>query len=388
MIGLVNDALVDLQGALLSRTLYPQGHPQTTGAEERAIKALTEVLSREPVVELFAVDNRVIFDNEVLPSSANLSRTLFRAARLGGVDRLTLQRGIEVDELTAFLDQLSAGIANHEFELVPSEHLRFSSLEDLDLTGFEPGIETADASHQAEAGRASVALHDVWDRVADSNRLDSGTLKDIVSTMSRVISETEGAVIPLAPLKMHDEYTFVHTINVAMLSTSLGQVLGFDENAAHELSIAALLHDVGKRTIPKEVLNKAGKFTDDEFTLMKNHTVEGARILLNTPNVPEIAPIVAFEHHIRADLSGYPKVPRDWRLNLASRIVQVADVFDALRTNRPYRAGMPIKKIVDIMMGDVGHFFDADLLLVFIQQVIARGVPAAADEIGLDNFDD
>ena len=92
-------------------------------------------------------------------------------------------------------------------------------------------------------------------------------------------------------------------------------------------------------------------------------------MLLATPQVPELSVVVAYEHHIRADGSGYPKVPKGWKLNLASRIVQVADVFDALRTNRPYRKALPLPKIIDIMKKDVGTFFDADLLDLFFEYV-------------------
>ena len=86
--------------------------------------------------------------------------------------------------------------------------------------------------------------------------------------------------------------------------------------------------------------------------------------------------MVAYEHHVRADGNGYPRVPRSWNLNLASRIVQLADVFDALRTNRPYRPSQPVPKIVEIMKHDVGTFFDADLLRVFFEDVVSRGMLA------------
>jgi HD-GYP domain-containing protein (c-di-GMP phosphodiesterase class II) len=108
---------------------------------------------------------------------------------------------------------------------------------------------------------------------------------------------------------------------------------------------------------------------------MEIHPVEGARMLINTPGVPDLAPIVAFEHHIRPDGGGYPKVPRGWRLSLASRVVQLVDVFDALRTNRTYRPGLPLPRIVEVMKSEVGTFFDADLLQVFLQEVVSRGLP-------------
>ena len=96
--------------------------------------------------------------------------------------------------------------------------------------------------------------------------------------------------------------------------------------------------------------------------------------------MPEIAVVVAYEHHVRADGGGYPRVPKNWRLSLASRIVQLADVFDALRTNRPYRPGLPLPRIIDVMRNEAGTFFDADLLNVFFQEVVSRGIPDPASE--------
>jgi HD-GYP domain-containing protein (c-di-GMP phosphodiesterase class II) len=141
------------------------------------------------------------------------------------------------------------------------------------------------------------------------------------------------------------------------------------------VGISALLHDVGKVDVSLKLLNKMGRFTEEEYRAMQIHPVAGARLLLKTPGVPDLATIVAFEHHIRFDGGGYPWVPRSWKVNLASRIIQLADVFDALRTHRPYRPGMPLEKVVSIMKGDAGTYFDPDLLRIFLEHVISRGVP-------------
>lgn len=286
VIDIVNSALLEMQGALLARSLYPEGHPRIRVCEDRARESLNEVLRRNAEITLFAIDNRVVTGTE------------FRAPSLS--------------------------------------------------------------------------------ELADIGDANGSRICDIVTCLSNVVSASASTMIPLAPLKRHDEYTFVHTMNVAVLSTSLAEAVGFDRQDAHEVSIAALLHDVGKQAIPETILNKNGRFTDQERAIMELHPVEGARMLLNTPGVPELAAVVAYEHHIRVDGSGYPAVPKNWRLSLASRVVQIADVFDALRTHRPYRAGMPVPKIVELMRNDVGLFFDADLLHVFLTRVIARGIPEEA----------
>ncbi|HKQ62661.1 MAG TPA: HD domain-containing phosphohydrolase [Candidatus Polarisedimenticolaceae bacterium] len=377
MIKTVNAAVLEIQGALLARALYPAGHPRIRHSEERAYRLLHEILEKRPEVSLFAVDERVIFDNEILPSSASLVDAMFRMLHMCGVDQITFRRGLREDEVRALLDGLARGDAGVSRQLEPSAHVGLSFLREF---GDRPEEQTLGVvpSVLSYAEQAADVLPEVWTGLGDRYKLDSGLLGDIVACLSKVVVDSAGALLPLAPLKRHDEYTFVHTINVAIMSTTMSEALGFDPEQAHELSISALLHDVGKQAVPKEILNKAGRYTEEEFRVMQTHPVEGARILFNTPGVPEISTVVAYEHHVRADGGGYPKVPRGWKLNLASRIVQLADVFDALRTHRPYRPGLPIPKVVEMMKHDIGTFFDADLLQIFFERVISRGLPEAA----------
>jgi len=372
LIGNVNTALMEMQGALVARSLYPMGHPRIASCEQRAGSMLREVLKRLPEITLFSLDDRVIFNGEILPSSSSLTDTLFPMLQQRGVDQLTFRQGLEDRDLGEFLNALASAdpVAS---PLRSTPHIGLGFLKHGAQTDNPLGRPKAATLSYAED--AADVLSDVWQGVGEGEQLNTGVLGEIVSCISKVIDDSPGVMLPLAPLKQHDEYTFVHTVNVAILSVALGEAMGFDAHTCHELSIAALLHDVGKQAIPREILDKQGRFTEEEFRVMQLHTTEGARLLLNTPGVPELAPIVAYEHHVRMDGTGYPRMPRGWKLNLASRIVQMADVFDALRTTRPYRTGLPVPRVVEVMRHDVGTFFDEDLLRIFFEQVIARGIP-------------
>jgi len=379
MSGVISHALMEMQGALVARSLYPVGHPRIKSCEERALRLLHEVLERQPEITLFAVGERVICGGEILSSSSSLTDTMFHILNLRGVDQLIFRRGLSADELERLLDTLAVGDETEDRELLSSAHVGFGFLEQAACDDREAAPAGSARKAPTYAEQAADVLPDIWDDLNQKQRLNTSLLGDIVSCISKVIDDSSDAMLPLAPLKRRDEYTFTHTINVAVLSTSFGEALGLEAHAAHELSIAALLHDVGKQIIPKAILDKQGRLTEEEFALMQQHPVEGARFLLNTPGVPELAPIVAYEHHVRADGSGYPKLPKHWKLNLASRIIQMADVFDALRTTRPYRAGLPVPKVVEVMRHDVGVFFDADLLQIFFEQVVSRGIPEPID---------
>lgn len=374
----VNSAMLELQGALLARSLYPDQHPRIRLCEQRAGQLLRDVLTRRPELTVFAVADRVVLDDQVLPASISLADSLFRRLRQNGADRITFRRGLDQDELRTFLDTLAGGEPQARRQLRASAHLSVGFIQQEEYQTEQPS-RAPELDEVPLPRQLADVLQSVWLCIEEGNTLESDNLGDVITSISKALTDSSTALLPLAPLKQHDEYTFVHTINVAILSTALSEAVGFTGRDAHDLSLAALLHDVGKQVIPRELLNKQGRFTDEEFRLVQLHPVEGARMLLSTAGMPEIAPIVAYEHHVRADGSGYPKLQRNWRLSLASRIVQVADVFDALRTHRPYRPALPLPEILGVMQKDVGVFFDGDLLDVFFQRVISRGLPEPAE---------
>ncbi len=155
----------------------------------------------------------------------------------------------------------------------------------------------------------------------------------------KLVTQDRTSLMALTALKKYDNYTFTHMVNVSVLAMAQARALNLDGPLLREFGFAALMHDIGKVNTPLEVLNKPDKLTKDEFDIMKRHVVDGAHILRRTPEMPALAPIVAFEHHLKQDLSGYPENIGSRKLNLCTMIVSIADVFDALRSNRPYRAG-------------------------------------------------
>src|SRR5207244_11631316 len=151
----------------------------------------------------------------------------------------------------------------------------------------------------------------------------------------------------------YSNYTFRLMVNVSVLSMAQARHLNLQGPLLREFGFAALMHDIGKVNTPLEVLNKPDRLTAEEFRIMQQHVVDGAHILRRTPEMPALAPVVAFEHHLRQDLSGYPEKIGRRSLNLCTMIVSIADVFDALRSNRPYRQGLATDRSRPIM-GDPG----------------------------------
>jgi putative nucleotidyltransferase with HDIG domain len=173
----------------------------------------------------------------------------------------------------------------------------------------------------------------------------------------------------LTTLKNYDNYTFTHMVNVSLLVMGQARGLGIDGGLLREFGLAALMHDIGKVRTPLEILNKPDKLTDQEFTIMKRHTVEGAEILRKTPDIPALAPVVAFEHHLRMDGSGYPDGVKRASLNVGTMLCSIADVYDAMRSQRKYQQAFASDRILEVLRRNDGTQFDQHLVRRFSQLV-------------------
>jgi putative nucleotidyltransferase with HDIG domain len=175
--------------------------------------------------------------------------------------------------------------------------------------------------------------------------------------------------IPLLQLRQFDEYTTTHALNVSVLSMALTEFLQLSPRDVRTFGIAGLLHDIGKVSIPREILIKPGKLTPAEREIINTHTVEGARIIIQTQDQLELAAVVAYEHHIMIDGGGYPAMRYRRDCHYASRIVHVCDVYDALRTKRPYRDAWEAERVLAYMAEHAGGEFDVVIAESFVRMM-------------------
>jgi putative nucleotidyltransferase with HDIG domain len=173
-------------------------------------------------------------------------------------------------------------------------------------------------------------------------------------------------MIPLLRLRSFDEYTTTHCLNVSVLSMALAEHIGLAGGDVRAFGVAGLLHDIGKVNIPHEILTKPGKLSPEERAIMNMHTVDGARIIIETEDQLDLAAVVAYEHHIMIDGGGYPAMTFRRDCHYASKIVHVCDVYDALRTNRPYRDAWESEKVLSYIEEKAGTEFDAELSNSFL----------------------
>lgn len=173
-------------------------------------------------------------------------------------------------------------------------------------------------------------------------------------------------------VKATDEYTYQHNIGVGILSTLIGRWLNLKEPEITTLSLAATLHDVGKVNVPIEILNKPGKLSDDEFALIKKHTIYGYELLKDTVGLNQRIPLVALQHHERNDGGGYPFGLKQEKVDFLSKIVAVADIFHAMSSKRPYHNPIPFHEILSQMRKGIFGELDPNIVSVFLDNIVKR----------------
>jgi HD-GYP domain-containing protein (c-di-GMP phosphodiesterase class II) len=209
-------------------------------------------------------------------------------------------------------------------------------------------------------------MENVYDAIRRNQSLPDREIRDAVTDVINAIKQESAVLITFSPLRILDEYTFTHSTNVCILTVAQAMALKIKEEFLHDIGVAAMLHDIGKIFVPEKVLNKPGKLTDDEFELIRLHPQKGAEYLINKPGIPPLAIIVAYEHHMLYDHSGYPKVSNNWRQNICSQMTTISDHFDALRTKRTYRDSMETKIIMDMIVNMAGNNMNAILVKNFL----------------------
>ena len=357
--------------ALAVVALYPPGHARREGALEDAYQRLLDLLE---------VDKRPIFSflgDEVVLGKQPLRemRDWEWSGRLAGIGMQRLEFDasvpISLDELDGLLDDIVARLTLRQTASATARQeratgIRFGSIGVGDEIAPEEKKEVTTEPPTfslREEAEAVVWVHEV---LQEGGELPLMEAEAVVRSLTVAMHGDRAMMLPLLELRQFDEYTTTHSLNVSVLSMGLAEWVGLGGGDVRAVGVAGLLHDLGKVTIPKEILNKPGRFTPQEREIMDAHPVEGARMILTSDQQLDLAASVAYEHHIMIDGGGYPSLryPRD--CHFASKLVHVCDVYDALRTKRPYRDPWPAKKVLAYIEEKSGSEFDAALANAFM----------------------
>ena len=355
-----------LAAALRGTELYSPTHPIVQRGIEALSAAVFDALQSAPAVVIGFIGDEVIVDATRLPRGSASLIGFARDLRERDIEKITMSRGLTREELRGFIvalgDRRSPVPAADRLTQRGVRHVALGRIVVDDTSGDQTGIAVARRVYQTAVDTAE----NLWQAAKAGDQPDPGAARKIIDSLAKLVTQDRTSLMALTALKKYDNYTFTHMVNVSALAMAQARALNIEGALLREFGFAALMHDIGKVHTPLEVLNKPDKLTKDEFEIMKRHVVDGAHILRRTPEMPALAPIVAFEHHLKQDLSGYPEGIGSRTLNLCTMIVSIADVFDALRSNRPYRQGLATARIRSIMGEQGNPAFNQALLKRFV----------------------
>lgn len=363
----VADFLTGLAQALSALGLYQESHPAVQRALQTAYDLLFELQCAGPRMAITFLGDEVVFRDRPI---RGLERWEW-GPRLAsaGIQRVEFHGPATRRDFDAFALGASARLQGdpESVPLAPSSPIRFGSVglreegrplgaDETPTAGYSLADEIATMEWVGEECRTRGTLH----------MFEADT---VVRSLAVAMHADQEIMIPLVHLKAHDQYSTTHSLNISVLSMAMAEFMGLSSKDVRRMGVAGLLHDIGKTRVPAELLNKPGKLEDHEFAQIQRHPVEGAKILVEREANLDLAAIVAYEHHVRYDGGGYPGRTYARRCHPASNMVHLCDVYDALRTHRPYRRAWTQKRVLEYVEAELGGEFDPELGQAFLEMM-------------------
>ena len=371
--------LTALAQTISTMSLYKAGHPARERVIDRSLSLLRDLLVENSKPEFSFLGDEVVYGT----TSMRELRDWEWSARFAaiGVQRLEFDADVSRDELVEFLEIVAKRLANPAAPLDTAESrqtrrsaIRYGEVgiraeDEAIRRKLEQDIATATIAYSL--GEEIDAVKYMHEEVMKKGGLPLLEAEAVVRSLSVAMHGESEMMLPLLMLKEFDQYKTTHCLNVSVLTMALAEHLGLHARDVRTFGVAGLLHDLGKVKIPMEILNKPGKLTDEERAVMENHTIEGARIIITSDRELDMAAAVAYEHHIMINGGGYPKRHYERDCHKASNLVHVCDVYDALRTNRPYRSAWEADKVLSYIEEKSGSEFEPGIASAFVTMMRA-----------------
>lgn len=354
--------------ALATMTLYADGHPARTRGVQQAFERLQRLQEEDPRPRFSFLGQDVVYGELALRELGDWDWGL----RLSnaGVQRLEFQRGTTLEEFELFLEEVLARLMLQAIDSStrsPEKRstIKFGAIGVKGTDEVVPLESVPVAKSTYSLGAEAETVQWMHREVQERGSLPLLEAESVVRSLSLAMHGDRQMVMPLLQMKEFDQYTTTHSLNVSVLTMGLAEWLGMGAKDVRAFGVAGLLHDLGKVRVPKDVLNKPGKLSDEEWTLMRRHPVDGAKIIYESDRDLDLAAAVAYEHHIMIDGNGYPRRHFERGVHRASKLVHVCDVYDALRTVRPYRESWSAERTLQHIEKQAGPDFDLESATAF-----------------------
>lgn len=353
--------------------LYPPSHPLVARANEdlaNAVRAIVDLGFDEVTVNIYKAT--LFVENQVLPEESVTYRRLVEDLVARGISAVTLARGFTAEEAASLTQLLNTpDVSDIDEALAFLEHRGVTHVTVAETSELDESIREAESRENKQLARESYdmgieLMRDVETQAKLGKVFEVEPLKQLVSALLDTLLKDPAAVLGLTAIKSHDQYTLNHSLNVCILAIALGSELGLGSEELRSLGLSALLYDVGKVRIPEEILNKEGPLTPEEWQVIKTHPIEGADLLKRIQLEEQMPMVVAYEHHQRHDLQGYPPPIGTREQHLFSRIVALCDAYDAMTTRRPFRREVRPDKALAVLMQGRNKAYDPAVTKAFV----------------------
>ena len=352
--------------------IYPSNHPFIKSGIGETYAELTEILKRRREIKFALLKDLLVSCGVPLKFKGRNWRAFLDKLKKRRIDQITFYAGLLFDQLEQFIIDFTS---DGKDTLYSTAFIKLGKTDPEDegekeeFSDYEKSNDSFDSVLDLGMLEPNWMVKDLYQKITVDGTFQGDVISEIVTVFLEQIQTGGSPLTMLASLKSVDEYTFTHAVNVGILTMSLAESLGFSGSHIKDIGTAALLHDVGKIQIPEEILQKKGALDSGEREIMESHCINVARQLMKIKGLSRLALIVALEHHLRYDGSGYPHVKGKWQANIVSQIVSIADVFDALRTKRPYREAMSPDDVERILRLGSGVSFNPFLLEHFLKGI-------------------
>ena len=370
MIHKIETAFRSIVSSLQIATLYSTKHAKFEKFLNQAYQDLIVAFSDTSEIVIGIVGDELAWGKEVLFDLSKSLKPMIVYLKSRGVERISFTRNVSFEELKKLVELLV--LPKDKLPDDPDQYLSGLGVRNISIGKIH--VENEDVQASMKSALEAVDYMNLYnnslenvsksiDSILNNKDLDHVSLRFGMSNVMESLSSRYQELLKLTTVKRYDMTTFVHILNVSILSIFFSSKLGFSRDDVLDIGTAALFHDIGKLSISRSIIRKESKLTEAEFAAIKSHTVLGAEILLRYSETLGVLPVlVSFEHHMKYDRSGYPKLPFEHTPHLASMIVAICDVYDALLARRSYKASYAPLVIYDIMIDDKGKGFHPQLL--------------------------
>jgi putative nucleotidyltransferase with HDIG domain len=367
--------LTSFAQALSTMALYANKHPARERAVDRSFAALRDLQADDPKPQFSFLGEETVYGQ----LSLRELRDWEWAIRLAdaGIQRLEFEPDVTREEYEDFLEQVLARLTVAAIDTAETRTTRPGSIK-FGAIGVKGETKQLNEIVEAKVPVATIAfslseeaaaVQWMHGEVGQRGMLPLAEAEAVVRSLSLVMHGQQQMLMPLLQLRDYDEYTTTHSLNVSVLTMALAEYIGLAAREVRTFGVAGLLHDLGKVRVPLDILNKPGKLTDEERAVMQRHPADGARIILTSDRELDLAAAVAYEHHIMIDGAGYPQCHFRRSCHPASALVHVCDVYDALRTKRPYRDAWESARVMAYIEERAGKEFEPEVARKFLQMM-------------------